>query len=57
MFDERGRYVAGPAPHGLDRLTLRVIDGDVWVDPTNLMIGPPRGPHTLNPAGPFCLDG
>jgi nitrite reductase/ring-hydroxylating ferredoxin subunit len=41
MFDGLGRYVLGPASRGLDRFEVRVIDGDVWVDTANLMLGPP----------------
>ena len=54
MFDEMGRYELGPAPRGLDRLALHVIAGDVWIDPTNISIGPPRGVHSPHPSGPFC---
>jgi hypothetical protein len=54
-FDGLGRYVLGPAPHGLDRLALRLIGGVAWVDPAAVTTGPPRGtPHT-RPAGPFCV--
>jgi len=49
MFDGLGRYILGPAPRGLDRFEVRVIDGDVWVDTANLMLGPPRGRETLIP--------
>lgn len=54
MFDGLGRYVLGPAPRGLGHFDVSVIDGDVWVDPSNLILGPPRGPHDEAPAGPFC---
>jgi Rieske Fe-S protein len=55
MFDGLGRYVLGPAPRGLDRLGVRVIDGHVWVDTANLMLGPPRGARDPDPSGPFCV--
>lgn len=54
MFDGLGRYVLGPAPRGLDRFEVRVIDGDVWVDTASLMLGPPRGASDPRPSGPFC---
>jgi hypothetical protein len=54
MFDGLGRYELGPAPRGLDRLALHVVAGDVWIDPANISIGPPRGVHSLHPSGPFC---
>jgi Rieske Fe-S protein len=54
MFDGLGRYVLGPAPRGLDRFGVRVIDGSVWVDTSNLMLGPPRGSGDPHPSGPFC---
>jgi nitrite reductase/ring-hydroxylating ferredoxin subunit len=54
MFDGLGRYVLGPAPRGLDRFEARVIDGDVWVDTANVMLGPPRGSGDPHPSGPFC---
>jgi hypothetical protein len=54
-FDGLGRYVLGPAPHGLDRLAVRYVAGVVWVDPAVVREGPPRGtPHT-RPSGPFCV--
>lgn len=53
-FDRLGNYVLGPAPRGLDRLATLVQDGVVWVNPTEITLGPPRGPHDMEPAGPFC---
>ena len=53
-FDRLGRYLLGPAPRGLDRFETRVVDGDIWIDPTTLLIGPPRGEPTAPPAGVFC---
>ena len=53
-FDRLGNYVLGPAPRGLDRLATLVQDGVVWVNPTEVTLGSPRGPHDMEPAGPFC---
>jgi Rieske Fe-S protein len=57
MFDSVGQYVLGPAPRGLDQLEVAVVSGEVWVDPTQLTTGPPRGARDLRPAGPFCWRG
>lgn len=56
MFDGLGRYVLGPAPRGLDRFQVRVTGDDVWIDPTNLHLGPPRGERDLEPSGPLCKE-
>jgi hypothetical protein len=54
-FDRLGRYELGPAPRGLDRMAIVVLDGVVWVDPTEITLGPPRGEKAAAaPAGPFC---
>jgi hypothetical protein len=54
-FDRIGRYALGPAPHGLDRLAVRVLDGIVWIDPSAVAPGQPRGLPTIRPTGPFCV--
>lgn len=56
MFDGLGRYVLGPAPRGLGRFEIHVIDNEVWIDTTELFIGQDRGERSLTPAGPFCRD-
>ena len=53
-FDRLGNYVLGPASRGLDRLATIVRDGVVWVNPSEITLGPPRGGHDARPAGPFC---
>jgi hypothetical protein len=53
-FDRLGTYELGPAPRGLDRMASIVADGVVWVDPTEITLGPPRGEKGAAPAGPFC---
>jgi len=53
-FDRLGRYELGPAPRGLDRMRTVVLEGVVWVDPTEITLGPPRGEKAAAPAGPFC---
>ena len=59
MFDAVGDYVVGPAPRGLDRLEVRTIGDDVWLNPMDHLLGSPRGTHSAHAspqAGPFCLD-
>ncbi len=34
-----GIYVYGPSPRGMDRYAYRIIDGNVWVDMTNKLLG------------------
>ena len=53
-FDRFGRYELGPAPRGLDRMASIVLDGVVWVDPTEITLGSPREEKAAAPAGPFC---
>jgi len=53
-FDRLGRYELGPAPRGLARMRTVVLDGVVWVNPSEVTLGPPRGEHAARPAGPFC---
>ena len=57
MFDSLGDYVLGPAPRGLDRLDVRAVGNDVWIDPTDRFIGAPRGTHPVEQSGPFCVGG
>jgi cytochrome b6-f complex iron-sulfur subunit len=57
-YNLAGEYQLGPAPRGLDRFTLTVTDtGDVLVDTSAIVLGPPRGTNTVGqlPAGPFCV--
>ena len=54
MFDRLGRYELGPAPRGLDRLATIVRDGVVWVNPTEITLGPPRGARDITPTDSFC---
>jgi len=57
-YNSAGEYTLGPAPRGLDRFTLQITDaGDVMVDTSSIVLGPPRGTDTLGKpqAGPFCV--
>jgi hypothetical protein len=54
-FDSVGDYALGPAPHALDRLEVRTVGDDVWIDPQARTEGAPRGePRPTRAAGPFC---
>ena len=54
-FDGLGRYALGPALRGMDRFAVEVVDGVVWIDPTDVTPGLPKGTPTTPPAGPFCV--
>lgn len=57
-YNTAGEYKQGPAPRGLDRFTIEITDtGDVMVDTSAPVLGPPRGADTLGKpqAGPFCV--
>jgi cytochrome b6-f complex iron-sulfur subunit len=57
-YNTAGEYKLGPAPRGLDRFQVSVSEsGDVLVDTSVIILGPPRGADTLNrpQAGPFCV--
>jgi cytochrome b6-f complex iron-sulfur subunit len=54
-----GEYYGGPAPRGLDRFPIAVVDGVVEVDTGSVQEGPPRGANTWarfsEPVGPLCV--
>jgi len=57
-YNYAGEYELGPAPHGMDRFKTTVDgSGNVIVDTSEIVIGPPRGTDTINepPQGPFCV--
>jgi cytochrome b6-f complex iron-sulfur subunit len=57
-YNKAGEYQLGPAPHGMDRFAIEITDGgDVMVDTSRILLGPPRGTDTIDepPAGPFCV--
>jgi cytochrome b6-f complex iron-sulfur subunit len=57
-YNHAGEYKAGPAPRGLDRFPLEIVDGVIKVNTGIIVTGPPRGTNTTGqqPAGPFCVD-
>jgi cytochrome b6-f complex iron-sulfur subunit len=57
-YNTAGEYKLGPAPRGMDRFQVQITDsGDVMVDTSKVILGPPRGTDTLGKpqAGPFCV--
>jgi cytochrome b6-f complex iron-sulfur subunit len=54
-----GEYYGGPAPRGLDRFPIELVNGKVVVDTGSLQEGPPRGTNTWDkfaePQGSFCV--
>ena len=43
LYDLGGEYLAGPAPRGMDRHPVAVVDGRVVIDTRTLEPGPPHG--------------
>jgi len=56
-YNNAGEYKLGPAPRGLDRFQMAVVDGNVVVDTSTIKLGPPRGTNTTDQPleGPFCV--
>jgi hypothetical protein len=54
-FDGKGLYGLGPSPRGLDRFAVAVVGSKVYVDPSEVIQGPPRfDPKPQPPIGTFC---
>jgi cytochrome b6-f complex iron-sulfur subunit len=56
-YNNAGEYKLGPAPRGLDRFAMQVVNGSVIVDTSTIKLGPPRGTNTTNQPleGPYCV--
>ncbi len=56
-YNFAGEYQLGPAPRGMDRFKLTIENGNVLVDTSEVILGPPRGTDTIDepPQGPFCV--
>jgi cytochrome b6-f complex iron-sulfur subunit len=56
-YNEAGEYQLGPAPRGMDRFQITIDGGNVLVDTSEVILGPPRGTDTISepPQGPFCV--
>jgi hypothetical protein len=53
-FDPDGRYLAGPASRGLDRMASRVVNGVLQVAPGETVPGPPRPAEVSATSLPPC---
>lgn len=58
-YNLAGEYQLGPAPRGMDRFAMKIENGNVVVDTSQVVLGPPRGTDTIHePAqGAFCVGG
>ncbi|MGH2573299.1 MAG: ubiquinol-cytochrome c reductase iron-sulfur subunit [Actinomycetota bacterium] len=56
-YSYAGEYKLGPAPRGMDRFPMILEDGQLKVDTSTIITGPPRGTDTIRqaPEGPFCV--
>ena len=56
-YNFAGEYQLGPAPRGMDRFKVTLENGNVFVDTSEVVLGPPRGTDTISepPQGPFCV--
>ena len=56
-YNGAGEYQLGPAPRGMDRFVVTISGGNVMVDTSTVILGPPRGTDTIKepPQGPFCV--
>ena len=56
-YNKAGEYQLGPAPNGMDRFPITITSGQVSVDTSTIVKGPPRGTDTIHepPQGPFCV--
>lgn len=58
-YNQAGEYKEGPAPRGLDRFPIAIQGGQVTVDTSKIVPGPPRGTNTTGQElqGPHCISG
>jgi cytochrome b6-f complex iron-sulfur subunit len=56
-YNNAGEYKLGPAPRGLDRFQMAIVDGSIIVDTSTIKLGPPRGTNTTDQPleGPYCV--
>ena len=57
VFNRVGEWVGGPAPRGMDRFRVTLVEGRLHLDTSTLIEGTERGVLTLpgDPAGPSCI--
>ncbi len=58
VFNRAGDHLAGPAPRGMDRYPIAVVDGVIEIDTSSAEPGDPPGTVTIDePArGPACAE-
>ena len=56
FFNRAGEHVTGPAPRGMDRFKVEVVDGVIEIDTAETINGAPPGTETINEPllGPRC---
>jgi cytochrome b6-f complex iron-sulfur subunit len=59
QYNRVGEKMGGPAPRGLDRFPVTVVDGTLTIDTSTIIQGPPIGTDTTSQAaeGPHCVTG
>jgi len=57
-FNRLGEYRAGPAPRGMDRFAVEIVEEAVIIDTATIVSGPTPGPESIDePVGPHCTGG
>ncbi len=58
IYNRAGDYRAGPAPRGLDRFPVEIVDGLVLIDTSTIIEGPAPGGEVIDEPqrGPSCLE-
>ncbi len=58
-FNRAGEHRTGPAPSGMQRFGIRIVEGVVEVNTGEVSAGPPLGTETIEEPvrGPRCLEG
>jgi len=56
-FNQVGEKRGGPAPRGMDRFAVKIVDGEAFVQLDQVIQGPAIGTDTTGQAaaGPFCI--
>jgi cytochrome b6-f complex iron-sulfur subunit len=52
IYNLIGEYQSGPAPRGMDRFPITIKNGEVFVDTSSPIQGPPPGTHEGPSVGP-----
>jgi len=59
QYNRVGEKKGGPAPRGMDRFAVSIVNGNVVVDTGSISLGPPIGTNTTGQEaeGPHCITG